>query len=465
MGGISSGDGNGDISGIDGGFSEYQRLYFELQTLPTDEAVIAWTDAGLPDLHSMTWSSSNQFVSGMYYRIYSVIAHSNNFIANTSDAKLAENGITGANLDAAKIMRTEARFVRAQSYEHLLDLFGNVPFVDETFAFGSGNLPKRIERKDLFNWVEAELLACANELKDPKTNQYGRVDKAAAWSLLARLYLNAQVYSGTNRWNDCVTYCNKVLQSGYSLKTDYKTLFNANNDQNNPEVIFAVPFDGTNIQSNGGSTFMIHASVGGKMVLADSGITTSGWGGLRVTKSFVNLFPTDGSDKRGRFFTTDQNLEINNVSTFTDGYAFYKYTNLTNAGTNGKDGNFCDADIPLYRLADVYLMYAEATLRGGNGDMTTALGYINNIRTRAGASTVSSINLDFILQERSRELSWEATRRSDLIRYGRFTSSSYLWPWKGGSQNGVGVGDFRSLYPIPANEIIANPNLVQNSGY
>jgi hypothetical protein len=110
-------------------------------------------------------------------------------------------------------------------------------------------------------------------------------------------------------------------------------------------------------------------------------------------------------------------------------------------------------------------MYAEATLRGGNGNLATALNYVNMLRTRANAGTVSALTLDFILDERSRELSWEFTRRTDLIRYGRFTSAAYLWPWKGGIKDGKAVEEYRNLFPIPANDVIANPNLIQNPGY
>ena len=203
------------------------------------------------------------------------------------------------------------------------------------------------------------------------------------------------------------------------------------------------------------------------MAPADFGIG-GGWGGLRVTKNFVNRF-TDTNDKRGNFYTQGQSLEINDLGDFKNGYAFIKYKNVTSTGVSGSDksGVFVDTDLPLYRLSDVYLMYAEATLRGGNGSLSTALGYINALKTRAGAATISSgdLTLNFILDERSRELSWEFTRRTDLIRFGLFTSSTYLWPWKGGVKDGKGVEDFRNLFPIPANDIVANRNLVQNPGY
>ncbi len=461
----NNGDANTDIGGIDGGFSNYLRQMYSMQVLTTDEAVIAWADAGLPEMHSMTWNASNPFVAAIYYRIFNVIAVSNEFIKNTTDEKLSSNGIAGNDLTEAKYMRAEARFLRAQSYYHALDLFGNVPYVTETTDI-INTPPPRIVRAELFKYVESELLACANELKDARTNEYGRADKAAAWALLARLYLNAQVYTGTARYTDCITYCNKVISAGYALKTNYASLFMADNNVSNPEVILSVNYDGTSTRTYGGSTFMVHAAVGGSMPASQFGIN-GGWGGLRTTKAFVNLFTPN--DQRGNFYTNGQNLEINNVSTFTDGYAFIKYKNIKfSNGAPGSDasGDFVDADIPLYRLADIYLMYGESVARGGSGGSTaTALGYVNALRTRAGANTVGSINTDFFLDERARELSWEATRRTDLIRYGKFTSSSYLWPWKGGVKDGKAVEDYRNLFPIPANDIVANPNLIQNPGY
>lgn len=464
-GGQESNGGNSDVNGIDGNFSQYTRMLFTMQEIPTDEAVIAWNDGNLHTIHKMTWDSSNEFISGLYYRIFTQIATSNEFLRNVTDEKLAANNITGDNLTEAKYMRAEARYLRALSYFYALDLYGNVPFVDETYLPGSVTPPARIARADLFKFVETELLAISEELKAPRTNAYARADQAAAWSLLARLYLNSKVYTGTERNNDVITYCNKVIGAGYSLKGKYEDLFLADNDQNNPEVIFPIAFDGVHIQTSGGSTYMVHAAVGGTMPAESMFGIAGGWGGLRTTSAFVGLF--NSNDKRGNFYKDGQTLEINDLGNFNDGYAFVKYKNLTSTGNFGSDNakNFCDADIPIFRLADIYLMYAEATLRGGNGNISTALGYVNSLRTRAGASSAGSLNLDFILDERGRELGWEMTRRSDLVRYGKFTTAAYLWPWKGNVKDGAAVGEYRNLFPIPAKDIVANPNLIQNPGY
>ena len=462
VGGQTSGDGSGDVADIDGGMSNYLRLMFYMQNIPTDEAVIGWNDGSLPTFNKMTWSSANEFNNAMYYRIYTEIAFCNEFLRNTTDEKLAANNITGANLTEAKHMRAEARFLRAQSYYHALDLYGNVPLVKEDVLPGT-TLPQQIKRAELFKFVEAELLAAAQELKQPKTNEYGRVDQAAAWTLLAKLYLNAEVYAGENRNTDCITYCNKVINAGYALKSDYASLFLADNNVANSEVIFPIVYDGVNTQTNGGTSFLVHASIGGKMNADEFGVN-GGWGGIRTTKAFVALFAP--GDKRGRFFTDGQKLEIEDLGLFTDGYAFIKYKNVTSKGAKGSDANWVEADLQLYRLADVYLMYAEAVKRGGaGGNQTTALGYLNQLRARAGLANIDRYDLDYILDERARELSWELTRRTDLIRFNKFTTAQYLWPWKGGVKDGKAVEDFRNLYPIPVNDLVVNPNLTQNPGY
>lgn len=464
VGGQDGGDGRSDISGIDGGFSSYMRQLYTMQVITTDEAKIAWQDGTLPQMNTMSWTASNEFIAAIYYRLYGEIALCNEFIKNTTDEKLASNGITGANLDEAKAMRGEARFLRALAYYNALDLFGNVPFVDENTGTA---LPKRIVRADLFTWLENEIKGLEPELKNARANEYGRADKAAAWMLLSRLYLNSKVYTGTERNNDVITYTSKIIGAGYSLKSDWGSLFMADNNVANNETIFSINYDGMKTQTYGGTTFLTHAAVGGSMPASQFGIN-GGWGGLRVTKAFVNLFPSDNSDKRGRFWTDGQSLDITDLSNFKHGYGFIKYKNIkASNGAAGSDtsGNFVDADIPFYRLGDVYLMYAEATVRGGNGNMATALQYVNALRARAGATPVVSLNLDFILSERGREMSWEMTRRSDLIRFGKYTNASYLWPWKGGAKDGAAVPDYRNLFPIPTNDIIANANLVQNPGY
>lgn len=459
--------GQPDISGIDEGFSTYLRQYWKAQELPTDEAVIGWNDGSLRDYHDMDWTSSNEFITAMYNRIYYQITLCNEFIRETTDAKLAERGITAPEI---KTFRAEARFLRALSYYHALDMFGNVPFVTEADPVGSF-LPKQTTRTELFGYIESELKAIDGDLVAPRQNEYARADKAAAWTLLAKLYLNGQTYIGQPKYTEAVEYCKKVIGAGYALQANYAHLFLADNHKS-PEMIFPVAFDGTRTKTWGGMTFLVHAPVGGSMNPAAFGIN-GGWSGIRATKGLVQKFNdvTGRTDSRAMFHTQDQNLEIEDIFKFNDGYAITKYKNVTVDGKAGSDveGNFPDTDFPMFRLADVYLMYAEAVLRGGGGgDKATAIGYVNQLRQRAYKGTtgnVTDISLDFILDERARELYWEGHRRTDLIRYGKFTGATYLWPWKGNVQGGTGVAEHFKLFPIPASDIVANPNLKQNPGY
>lgn len=462
--------GKPDLSGIDEGFSNYIRQYWSAQELTTDEAVIGWNDGNLPDYHRMTWTSGNEFVKSIYDRIYYEISICNEFIRETTDAKLAERGITGASADEARKFRAEARFLRALSYWHALDMFGNVPFVTEADQVGSF-FPPQIKRADLFNYVEKELLEIENQLVDARQNEYARADKAAAWTVLAKLYLNAQIYVGQAKNTEAVTYCKKIIAAGYSLQPQYNQLFLTDNNTST-ELIFPIAFDGQRTKTYGGMTFLIHAAVGGSMKPSDFGIN-GGWSGLRTTKALVNLFSdaSGNTDKRAMFHTAGQTLEINNISNFNDGYAVTKYKNVDRTGKAGSDiaGDFPDTDFPMFRLADVYLMYAEAVTRGGaGGDAGTALGYVNALRQRAYGNTngnLTQLTLDIILDERGRELFWEGHRRTDLIRFGKYTGANYVWPWKGNVKDGKGVEDFRVLFPIPATDRTANPNLAQNTGY
>ena len=462
-------DNTKDIKGIDEGTSDFLRLFWKAQELSTDEAVIGWGDVGIQDFHNMNWSASNPFLKGLYYRSLYQVTLANDFIRQSADDKLSSRGITGTDADNIRKFRAEARFLRAYQYWVLLDLFGSVPLVTDADVIGV-TVPKQASRTELFNYVESELKAIDGQLAAPKSNEYGRADQAADWALLARLYLNAQVYTGTAKYTEAITYASKVIGAGYSLVTNYPWLMLADNNLNTNEFIMTINYDGLHTQSYGGSTFLVHAAVGGSESASQFGIG-GGWGGARTTKNLVNLFPdaTGAADKRSQFYTNGQNLEIKDISAFTDGYAVTKYRNVTRSGAQGQSPDFCDVDFPIFRLPEMYLIYAEAVLRGGSGgNLVTALGYINALRARAygnATGAVATIDLNFILDERARELYWEGFRRTDLVRYGKFTDASYLWPFKGGVAGGKGVESFRNIYPIPSDDITANPTLKQNTGY
>jgi hypothetical protein len=450
--------GQPDIAGINEDFGSYLRAYWNCQELSTDEAVIAWNDQTIKDFHWQTWSASDVFITAMYSRIIYTATLCNEYIR-----------VTEGNTDPdIQRFHVEARFLRALAYYHGLDLFGNIPFVTEKDKVGAF-LPKQISRADLYAYIESELSDIESELGDPKF-EYARADKAACWMLQAKLYLNAQVYIGENKYTECLTALNKVLAGPYSLASTYANNFKADNDASS-EIIFPVTFDGEFTKCDGGTTYLVHAAIGGTMSPSDFGVG-GGWGGLRTTSALVEKLSDD--DARAMFWTDQQKLEIDDISQFGDGYAVTKFSNLTSSGqlpVDDADPTYVYTDFPMFRLADAYLMYTEAVLRGGQGgDASQALAYVNALRTRAfgntsGNITAADLTLDFILDERARELFWEGHRRTDLIRYNRFTGGEYVWPWKGNVKEGAATPSFRNLYPIPANDIGANPNLKQNEGY
>lgn len=470
--GGNDGDGQADIAGLSGDFSSYLRLLFVTQELPTDEAIIAWADGTLPTLNTQTWSPVNEFLYGTYSRASYHISLANEFLRQTTDDKLDARGVDANLKSEIATFRAEARFLRAFSYVNLMDLFGNVPITTEADPVGFF-YPVQKTRAEVFAYVESELKDLDNSLPDARTNEYGRIDKVAAKFLLAQIYLNSKVYTGTERNNEVATLCTEIINSGYTFaNVPYSYLFSADNNTNGAqnEFIFPIISDGNAIRATGGGmSFIIHASIGGSIDAASRGMD-GGWFGTRTRKEFVALFPdaTATGDKRGTFHTDGQALDITNVSTFTDGYAVTKYINKKSDGSAAQRTDIPDTDFPMFRVSDAYLMYAEATVRGAStGNIATAVGYVNQIRTRAGATQISSSNLtlDFLLAERGRELFWECHRRTDLIRFGRFTGGSKIWQWKGGTMNGVATESFRDLMPIPAKTIQANPTLKQNPGY
>ncbi|MBT8267468.1 MAG: RagB/SusD family nutrient uptake outer membrane protein [Bacteroidia bacterium] len=570
--------GNPDLAGLDEGFSNYLRLYWKMQELTTDEAIIGWDDGTIKDLHAQNWTSGNEFIRTMYSRILYQTALCNEFLRQTTDDKLDARGVDSDLRAEIQNYRAEARFMRALSYWHAMDLFANIPFVTEDDPIGAF-LPEQIQRADLFSYIESELLDIEGSIVGARQNEYGRADRAAVWMLLAKLYLNAEVYTGTARNAEVITYTNNVINAGYMIPSNpYYQLFLADNDSNGAEdeVIFPIPFDGLSTQSFGGMTFLVHAPVGGSMDPADFGIN-GGWFGVRTTSAFVDKFTSqtidisgandalgtlsnwgiigsatpngwadpdedmyetganqyalylnlvageikfrlddawtvnlgdndaDGSleqdganiaidadgtyfitldtnnstysisliegDSRAMFYTDGQSLEIDNVAPFNNGYAVEKFRNVDVNGNPGSDmtGDHPDTDYPMFRLADAYLMYAEAVVRGGGGSISEAVNYINTIRQRAygnnlGDITSGDLTLDFILDERSRELYWEGHRRTDLIRFGQFSDQG-IWPWKGNVPQGAPTEAFRDIMPIPASDLGVNTNLTQNPGY
>lgn len=461
--GQEKGGGNADLSSNNG--QDYMRCFFNLQECGTDEVASTWLEGDkVGDLTYLSWDSNDTWVADMYYRIYYTVALCNEFIRNASDGQIDK--FTEAEQVNIRHYRAEARFLRALAYYHALDFFRNIPFVTENDPVGAF-LPPRYTAAQIFTYIETELKGIEGDLLSRNECEYGRAPKAAAYTLLAKLYLNASVYIGQEHYTDCISYCKLAIAEGYSLETDYAKLFNADNHKRTNEIIFPLPVDAIHTVSWGATTYIICGAVSNTSDYqkpATYGITT-GWGSFRARGELPKLFAE--GDGRAMFFTEGQTEDVGVVENQANGYFVEKWTNLTDAGeaaSNTVEGGV-NTDFPLFRLADVYLMLAESVVRGGTGsDRTTALGYINLLRQRAFGNESGNLNdsemtPDFILKERGRELYWEGNRRTDLIRYNQFTTGSYLWQWKGGVKEGVAVDSKYNIYPIPATDLVANPNL------
>lgn len=466
-------DGGADIDGIDGGFGQYIRAMYNLQELPTDEAVVGWNDQTIKNLHGLNWTSSDVFVTAGYSRIFYEISICNEVIRQIDSNTLPES-------EQAKLQqyKAEARCIRALAYYHAIDLFGNVPFVTE--EMGIGDIPTQISRVDLFKWLtEEEIPAFADQL--PASPDNYRAGQGLAYTILAKLYLNAGIYTGTTMYRECAEACQKVLSLGYTLEsaTLWPDLFNATNGKlQGPghEIIFSVYQDEEFSKGYGGTTFLLWCAVGGDMSYADYGMAGAGWGGMRVTPEFVDLYSSN--DGRANVFVKEdqgQQKEINDLGNFQQGYAFPKFTNLTDVNLDGNLSAlnttyaFSSADFPVFRAADIYLMLAECQVVGGvsvnvNGKDGVAL--FNDVHTRLGAGDIANPTPRNIIDERGRELAWECHRRSDLVRFNLLTTTDYTWAWKGDAKDGfVTINPKYNLYPIPSADMISNTNLTQNDGY
>lgn len=459
----SSGPDSSDITAPNAGEGAFLRGILNLQDFTADGMKNRWGDDGLDQLTTTSnWDSNNKFFRYLYDRAYYTIPQTTNIIMAMRNVDVPnEEQIT-----------SELRFIRALAYYYLIDCFGKGVIVNET-NYGSTDPLPEATRTEMFNFVESELLAI--EPLMPPTNDYGRANKSVVRMLLAKLYINAEVYTAMPRYDRALQYISLVInEGGYTLATDFRMNF-MNDNNTSPEIIFPLIADPLVSQSYGNTTYIVNGSTSTETMIdipTNFG-TTDSWTGHRATKAWYGLYGdiTTTTDVRGQlFWTNGHSYEMADYKLWSDGFPSTKFRNTNFAGASTAT-SFSGTDFPLFRLADAYLMYAECVKRGGGGSETTALEYVNAIRTRAnGGSTSQNISssqmtLDFILDERARELNLEGHRRTDLIRYGKFTGSSYLWPWKGGAVNGVGIPSTYNLFPIPQSALQSNPNLTPNPGY
>ena len=507
--GQQGGDGgDGDLEGANEGYSGYVRLLFYLQELSTDNFLMPSSSNGLRHCLNLDWDASNApVVKWTYQRLYMGVAYCNEFLRECTPSKLRERGLWEELGPKCNEYRAEARMIRAYCYAQLVDLFGNVPIIDETV--GPKDLPVQYSRKEVFDFTVKELKEIAGEegssdevLANPRGALYGHVDRVAAWFQLARLYLNAETWGCGNHYADAYLYGRKVIDSqAYPLDKDYRHIFLADNDLCT-EIIWPLAQDGEKAQSTAGTNFYVKAFVNGPMdELYRTGVGSRGWGNVRSKTTLVDAFDaadvpfdTDDTwgdnkaDKRALFMTALPNQvketwdeNDNMTSTFTRGYSYIKWRNVTRQNQIPAAGEaYTSIDFPLMRTADAYLMVAEAVLRGGGGSRSEALTLVNEIRQRAymsgpyaktgvrsdvsGKITDAELTLDFILAERQRELASECVRRTDLIRFGKFTTGNN-WDWKAAQRLGGDVADYLKVFPIPEDEMANNPTLDQNAGY
>jgi len=481
-----------DLQQMDGGASELVRAFWSVQETTTDEAKCSWeNDAWVRALNTNTWNSSqNDAVYAVYVRTLQGIAYVNEYLRQTTDEKLTSRGVSPELKTKIYGFRDEARFIRAYLYWIALDCFGSVPFSTENSPFGGTYTPPQASRTDIFNYCVSELrslLEDSSSLPAAKT-LYPRADKGSAAGLLARLYLNAEVYTGTPMWAEAKAVCETIFGMGYALSPDYAALFRGDNDSNPDalgEMLWAVSYNGSRTVSYGGTTYLLAASLAATDITDKSRPNgqINGWAGLRVPYEYVSRFfevrgqdyatgKYETDDARGRMFYIKGRSESmeNALYVFMNGWSCLKFNNiphnvteeayLETAGTNSSG----DVDFPMIRLGEIYLIYAEACMHTGNE--AAGLARLAELSGRAGVQPPESISMEFLMAERARELMWEAHRRTDLIRYGLFSGPDYMWPYKGGeSFDGKAFPAYKEIFPIPPTELAVNTALKQNPGY
>lgn len=481
------GAGSSDIAVSDSGASEFIRAWWSINTLTTDEAKCVWGDPWVKEIVTNTWTATkNDAIYATYVRGVMAVTLANNYLRSTDDSD-----------PEIAIERAEVRVIRAMAYWMLLDSFGNPPFTTEADPMGAVK-PQQATAPELYAWLKAELEDLVSEnshLKGVKEQVYPRVDKGAAYGLLARLLINHKTYLGKEDatvYAEAMAAAEKVMEK-YALASEYRELFMGDNGQNPEalkEIVMAACYDANKTQSYGGPTYFIAASTNNNNNLG----LAAGWAGLNTSTQFVaNLIgaATDGAavgDNVEKFTTTDKRALVSlkyseakdqAIDAFTKGWHVFKFNNFHSDaediyGERPKEGEgaiveqFASIDFPLIRAAESYLIYAEAKTRidGGSTSDAKAVKCITDLQTRAGLNpAISSITLDNVFTEITRELYWEGLRRTTLIRFNKYVEGSYVWPFKGGAESGQALADHMKLFPIPDEDLVANENLTQNVGY
>lgn len=459
-----------------------------------------WVDGGVyRRIHEHTWTTDDDIVINVWTRAYQGITNCNRIIY-----QVQTKSIPVAAKDTTSLI-AEMKLLRASFYWVLCDMYGNVPIVDK-FNVPTGYLPKQNTRKEVYDFIVKEILA-NYPLVSAKNDQttYGKFNKWAGLTLLAKMYLNAEVYTGTPAYDKCIAICDTIINAKGTTKIDLESnqrnVFVTEN-QNSKEIIFALPFDSKYVAD--WNSFDVHMQTLEPENQATYNLESSPWGGVCAVPQFINTFDLDDSRYqdnyiKGQQFKANGDSIFGTMGVFTgkplayrnylpgvdmsdevDGFRLGKFE-IAMGATNRLSN-----DWPLFRYADVLMMKAESMLRTGDADGAATI--VTQVRQRdfksnpakavvTGADLLKGSSYDYglrnhlvtteeggtdiqygrFLDELGWEFNQEARRRSDMIRFGVFTKKS----WLSHSPN----GDYRALYPIPRTEIAKNSNLVQNPGY
>ena len=494
---VSAGDpGASDLDFSDAGQSELIRQWTNLNELSVDTFKCTWGDDYVSDIQFDKWSTAdNAALVAVYTRCMKGITLVNEYLAQT-DPELVEARGQSSLLGTIKQYRAEARFHRALFYWILMDCYGNPPFATYD-NIANGTNPTQIGRTALCEWIIGELKDLANGSDMPAYGEvaYPRPTKGSVMALLAEIYLNAGVYTGTAQWQAAKDAAEAVIGMGYTLVKDYQMMFVQDNTENGAaekEFIFAVSYDKDHAQSWGGTTTLASAFMSGDvnkrlaelLGVSGTGIIPENWNGYHVSNEYVSNFELKNVDWSGKGFGYDratsdkraffinEGLKDFDKADVTTGWRCWKFSGLYSDGhvndASVDNYKFSSMDYPIFRLAEMYLIYAEADARLNGGKVTDskALGYVKALRDRAGLEMPEEVDLDFLLKERACELMLEGHRRTDLIRYGYFTAMSFPWPYKAGVKNGKAtIPAYMQVYPIILADRTANITLEQNAGY
>jgi hypothetical protein len=441
-----------------------------------------WYDGGTYlRMHQHNWTPLQWQPTNLWNNAYRSITTANRVL---SQIKEGEIPIT----DGREELEAELKAVRALAYYFLLDNHGNVPIVTD---FKDTELPKQSSRQELYDFVVSELMAVMPLLKEDPSSTYGQLNKWGAKALLAKIYLNAEVYTGTPQWEKCIEQCNDIINSGYyQLDPIYSDVFTWTN-HNSPEIIFAVPYDEIFGQGN-----WMHMKTLDPMSRFVYPLQAGPWGGNCAVPQFIDTYHPDDTRLQDTWIMGPQkhastgevvidyvkNVPGMDESASNDGYRIGKFAIKPNAQFN------LDNDFPLFRYGDVLMMKAESLLRTGSAN--EAAGLVTQVRERAflktdpdkavvtaeelsqGSSYAygywedgeltepeggDDIQFGRFLDELGWEFAAEARRRQDLIRFGVFTTKSWF--------NHRPSDPTKTLFPIPEGELNKNPHLKQNSGY